>query len=437
MSDQNKLKKLKTDTFSRSFSLAKLGIKAGVKYAGAKLTNASLDNYFNSQAVQFVSELGKLKGSAMKAGQLLSVYGEHFLPPEANKILKNLQSDSSVLSWEVMYEQLLCEFPSDALDKLEINTDPIGSASMGQVYQAMVKATGKKLALKIQYPGVDKAIDSDVAALKRILSISKILPDGLNTDGLFNEIKTMLHQELNYELEAQYTLAFRELLAGDNRFKVPEIFPEFCSRKVLATEFMEGLRPDHELVQSLSQERRNSIGLNFLDLFFKELFVWNHLQSDPHLGNYKIQLGSKPGEDVIVLLDFGATKKFTAEFITAYRKMIKGAVTKDDKMFFSGAEGLGFIKPSDTEEYIAAFHRFCRQAVEPFSEPGSDFNWKENDLPKRVIKNAFEFRRFELRTPPQELVFLDRKTAGVFMFLSALRSRFSALEVITPYLESL
>jgi predicted unusual protein kinase regulating ubiquinone biosynthesis (AarF/ABC1/UbiB family) len=437
MPDQNKLKKIKTDTFSRSLTIAKLGVKAGLKFAGTRLTNSSLDEYFNSQALQFVTELGKLKGSAMKAGQLLSVYGEHFLPAEANKILKKLQSDSAIVSWDVMQEQLTKELPQDSIDQLDINTEPIGSASMGQVYLARHRVTGQKIALKIQFPGVDKAVDSDVSTLKKILSISKILPEGLKTDGIFEEIKTMLRQELDYKNEALLTEQYRALVSGDNRFKVPKVYSEFSSGKILATEYMEGLRADHELVQGLSQDRRNRISTNFLDLFFKELFIWNNLQTDPHLGNYKIQIGSHPGEDVIVLLDFGATKEFSAEFISAYRKMIKGAVTKNDELFFAGAKGLGFIRPGDKDEYIKAFHLFCRQAVEPFTSSNSEFDWKENDLPKRVIKNALEFRKFDLRTPPQELVFLDRKTAGVFMFLSALRAKFSALEVVKPYLESI
>jgi len=308
---------------------------------------------------------------------------------------------------------------------------------MGQVYLAINKITGQKMALKIQYPGVDKAIDSDVAALKRILSISKILPADINTDGIFNEIKLMLTQELNYSYEAEQTLAYSILVESDTRFKVPRVFKEFCGPKVLATEYMEGLRADHPLIQGLSIERRNRLGSNFLDLYFKELFSWNNLQTDPHLGNYKIQIDSF-GNDVIVLLDFGAIKKFEDFFISSYRKMLKGAIVADDPLFFEGARGLGFVCDTDSAEYIEKFHLLCKATVEPFTHTSSvPFNWKENDLPKRVIKNAFQFRHYDLRTPPQELVFLDRKTAGVFMFLSALGVQFNPRNLINPYLESI
>lgn len=437
MSDPKELKKLKTTPLSRSFALAKLGIKAGVKYASAKISNSPMDDYFNSQALQFASELGKLKGSAMKAGQMLSVYGEHFLPPEANKILKSLQSDSTSVSWDVMYAQILQQLSPEALDKLEINPEPIGSASMGQVYLALHKETKSKIALKIQYPGVDQAIDSDISALKKILSISRILPEGLKTEGIFIEIKSMLHQELDYQLEAKLTEHYRSLLGTDTRYKVPKVYFEFSTPQILATEYMEGFRADHIVVQNLSQDRRNRLGVNFLELYFKELFDWNNLQSDPHLGNYKIQLGTGMTEDVIVLLDFGATKRFSAEFISAYKKLMKGAITNNHELFVEGARQLGFITDSDSQEYVKAFTEFCYQTVEPFKEVQPEFNWKESDLPKRVIKNAFEFRHYELRAPPQELVFLDRKTAGVYMFLSALKANFHPRNVISPYLDSI
>jgi predicted unusual protein kinase regulating ubiquinone biosynthesis (AarF/ABC1/UbiB family) len=365
------------------------------------------------------------------------VYGEHFLPAEANKILKSLQSNSATVSWEIMYEQILNQLDTDVLDQLEINPEPIGSASMGQVYLAVRKDTKEKVALKVQYPGVDKAIDSDVAALKRILSISKILPEGLKTDGLFNEIKSMLQQELDYATEARLTEQYRSLLNGDRRFKVPKVYPQYSTEKILATEYMEGFRADHDVIQNLSQDRRNRLGTNFLDLYFLELFRWNNIQSDPHLGNYKIQLGSSAADDAIVLLDFGATKQFTPDFISAYKKLMKGAITSDNELFFRGARDLGFLNDSDSEAYVTAFTKFCHQTVEPFKEVQPEFNWKESDLPKRVIKNAFEFRHYDLRTPPQELVFLDRKTAGVYMFLSALKATFHPRPLISPYLDSI
>ena len=448
MSDTKKLKQIKTSALSRSLSLAKLGLSAGIKYASTKITNSPLDEFLNSQAVQLTKELGQLKGSAMKAGQMLSMYGEHFLPPEANKVLKTLQSDSPPVDWEVMKKYLDTYLEKTLLDELEIQTEPIGSASMGQVYLAVIKSTGAKIALKIQYPNVEKAIDSDVAAIKRILSLAKILPSGIDTTGIFEEIKTMLRQELDYVSEAKLTEDYAKLIGDDTRFIVPKVFQRYCTNKVLATEYIEGLKADHPIVQNLSQARKNKLAENFLDLYFKELFLWRLIQTDPHLGNYKIQLDSK-GLDRIVLLDFGATKLFSNDFLSHYKKMIKGAIDNDDDSFFAGATGLGFINKTDTDEYVQVFKKFCHETVEPFWDyndirnvakkvkPDGTYNWKANDLPTRVVKSAFQFRKFDLRTPPQDLLFLDRKTAGVFMFLNSLNAEINARKIISPYFDTL
>ncbi len=446
MPDNKKLKHIKTSVFSRSMSIAKFGLSAGVQFAASKIKNTPLEEYLNIQAVHLTKELGELKGSMMKVGQMLSIYGEHFLPPEANRVLKTLQSDSPAIEWSVMQNYLRDALDEELINQLEINPTPIGSASMGQVYLVTDKNTGERMALKIQYPDVDKAIDSDVATLKKVLSFSKLLPSNLDMTEIFDEIKVMLRQELDYNREADLTEEYGRLIAGDERFKVPRVFRKYSNKKVLATEYVEGLKADHALVQSLSSSRRNRLAENFLDLYFKEIFQWSFVQTDPHLGNYKIQIDSK-GLDRIVLLDFGAAKHFGSAFLNAYRKMIKGAVVADDSLFFEGSRKLGFIIDADSTEYIAQFKSFCQGTIEPFLDyadprnnrglisPEGTYNWKETDLPSRVMKNAFLFKNFELRTPPRDILFLDRKTAGVFMFLNVLRAQINARQIMNPYLK--
>ena len=135
----------------------------------------------------------------MKAGQMLSVYGEHFLPEEVNTILKKLQTDSTPIAWEQMHKVLVQQLGEEKLSLLEIKEEPIAAASMGQVYLATIKKTKQTLALKVQYPGVDKAIDSDLNALRKILLVSQILPSHSNFEDIFKEIRMMLHYEVDYE----------------------------------------------------------------------------------------------------------------------------------------------------------------------------------------------------------------------------------------------
>ncbi len=443
-----KLNQIKSSLFARSFSVAKMGLGAGLKYAGTKITNSPFDEFLTGQAITMTKEFGELKGSLMKAGQMLSMYGEYFFPPQANQVLKSLQSDSPPVIWSKMQEHLEEYLSADLLNELEIDPESIGSASLGQVHKARIIKTNEVIALKIQYPDVDKAVDSDLKALKTLLKLSRILPEGLDLDPIFKEIKTMLEQELDYQQEADATKLYQKKVADDKRFVVPKVFDRYSNKKVLATEYIDGLKADHPLVQNLSQKRRNQLAENFLELYLKEIFVWNIVQTDPHLGNYKIQLDPL-GNDRVVLLDFGACRTFSKFFIDAYRHMIKGSVEYNEPLFFNASRALGFIKDTDSAEYIKTFSTFCYETVEPFWDPkdgrntsgkvkaDGTYNWKQTDLPGRVVKKAMQFKNFDLRSPPQEILFLDRKTGGVFIFLSVLGADINGRKIIEPFLENL
>jgi predicted unusual protein kinase regulating ubiquinone biosynthesis (AarF/ABC1/UbiB family) len=452
----NSISKIKSSIFERTLSVAKIGLNAGMKYASQRATGKmqgdKYDQFMTSQAKYITSELGQLKGSLMKAGQMLSMYGEYFFPPEANRFLKLLQTDSPPLEYVAIHKCLEKYLSAELLDELEIETECIGSASMGQVHRAIVKSTGEKIALKIQYPDVDLAIDSDIKSLKTLLNVSKILPSGLNLDPVMQEIKTMLHQELDYTTEALFTKKYYEKLYSDSEFAkkyvVPKVIDRYSNQKILATEYIEGFKADHPLIQTLSQKRRNQLAINFLDLYQKEIYEWNLIQTDPHLGNYKIQIDPM-GNDRLVLLDFGATRELDTEFIQSYRRMIMGSVTGDINILHTACRELGFIKDGDSAEYLQAFTDFCFETVEPFWAPDDIrntsnkvdadgfYHWKDTDLPARVVKRAMQFKNFDLRTPPKEILFLDRKTGGVFIFLSVLKAHINARKVIEPYFAGL
>ncbi|MFN3453917.1 MAG: ABC1 kinase family protein [Pseudobdellovibrio sp.] len=422
----------------RTLSVAKIGVNASLKYAGhktlGKITGKNFDEFLTQQAQYITQELGQLKGSLMKAGQMLSMYGEYFFPPQANEFLKKLQTESPSIEWPVIKGYLESYISPELIDELEIDPKPIGSASMGQVHKATIKATGEKIALKIQYPNLEEAIDSDIKALKKLLNMASVLPKDIDLTSVFEDVKVMLRQELNYTLEAELTQKYRDLIKDDPRYIVPQVFKRYSTQRVLATEYLEGLKADHPMVQSLSQKRRDALAENFLDLYAKELFQWNLIQTDPHLGNYKIQIDSK-GHDKIVLLDFGATKEYSNEFMSAYRKMIKGSIEQNESLFFEGAKGLGFIIESDPQEYIAAFKSFCYEIVEPFTVHDEVYSWKTNNLPSRVMNKAIQFKNFDLRSPPKDIIFLDRKTGGVFIFLSVLNATINARKILDPYLK--
>lgn len=449
------LQSLKTSVFSRGLSLAKLTVKAGASAAQHTLSHtfknealkeAGWARLLKDQASLLANELGELKGSFMKAGQMLSMYGEYFLPPEANQLLKSLQSDSVALDWKAI-EPLLRERLGEKFDELEIDPEALACASMGQVHRARIKLTGEEIVLKVQYPGVDKAIDSDLKALKTLLAATKILPRDFDLGPVFGEVKTMLHQEVDYLLEAKLTQDFHERLKDDPRYIVPRVFPNYSSDKVIALSYEEGARVEEPLVQNLSQNRRNRLAFNYLELYFKEIFDWAVVQTDPHSGNYKIRVQAD-GQDQLILFDFGATRSYPQSFIGPYRKMISALLNDDTLAFRKAALQIGFIQQEDPESLMKSLQDFCFETIEPFLAPedprhegrvASDgiYDWKNTDLPQRVSQKGLNLiKNFKWRTPPPEIIFLDRKTGGVFIFLSLLKPKIKGRDLLLSYIQS-
>lgn len=455
---QVKIDRIKSSVFSRSLSLAKITLQTGASIVQHGVTSTiktkeskeeSWKRLLLNQASLISSELGELKGSLMKAGQMLSMYGEHFLPAEANQILKSLQSNSIPLSWEAIEPTLKKNLSQEKLDLLDIDKEALASASMGQVHRARIKSSGENIVLKIQYPNVDRAIDSDLRALRTLLGTLKLLPKDINFDPIFAEVREMLIQETDYELEAKLTEDFFNLLRDDARYVVPKVIREFSSSKILATSYEQGLRVDDTLIQSLPQERRNKMALIFLDLYFREIFEWGVVQTDPHSGNYRIRINAQ-GEDQLVLFDFGATRAYDKDFIAPYRRMVKGSLLNNREVFLKAALDLRFIHDEDAPELKKLFEEFCLEMVEPFIAyddprnltgqiaPDGTYDWKNTDLPQRLSKKIFQIiRSHTWRTPPREILFLDRKTGGVFIFLSVLRAKIRGRDLLLKYLNKI
>lgn len=437
------LEKIKSSLFRRSLSLTKLTIDTSSKVMGHGLStlfssdemkDQKWQKLLSTQAQKMSKELGELKGSLMKAGQMISMFGELFLPPEANEFLKTLQSQSPPLKFSEIEKILKSQLGEEKMAELHIDEVAIGSASLGQVHKAQIKATGEWIALKVQYPGVDKAIESDLKAIRSFMGLMNLLPGELQTDTLFKEVRSMLEQEINYPLEAKQTRTYQEHLKTDSRYVVPSVYPRYCTDRIIATSFEKGLSPDDPLILALSPERRNRLSMNYLELYFKEIFQWGYVQTDPHLGNYKIRLQAN-GQDQLVLLDFGAVRSYDPAFMEAYYRMIKASLLGNQKALERASLDLKFIHPSDPPELKKLFAEFCLMTVEPFLSESGLYNWKQSDLPKRLTQKALQIvKGFPLRTPPREVVFLDRKTSGVFIFLSVLKATQNGRELILKYL---
>ena len=212
---------LKTGSFERRLSLTKAGIVAGSKMAGhytgtlfsSKEKKAEKRKKVLSEQAHFlVGELSKLKGSVVKIGQVMALYGEHFLPPEVTEALHTLEENTLPLDWDIIYDVLSSELGKDKLALLEIEQTPIGTASLGQVHKAIIKSTSEVICLKVQYPGVADSIDSDLNAVAQLLKLARFVSFGPAFDDWLEEVRSMMHREVNYTLEAETTSRFNEML---------------------------------------------------------------------------------------------------------------------------------------------------------------------------------------------------------------------------------
>jgi predicted unusual protein kinase regulating ubiquinone biosynthesis (AarF/ABC1/UbiB family) len=198
-------------------------------------------------------------------------------------------------------------------------------------------------------------------------------------------------------------------------------------------EYLPGLGVDSAEIAALSQERRNKLAQDLLALLFREIYEFHAVQTDPHFGNYRIRLSEKGEPDRWVLYDFGAVREFSPEFTDAHLAFLRGLLQKDHAGFEAAACKMKVLEPSDTQELKDYLFELCALIVEPFST--DSYAWGESDLPKRVAKQALEIpKRFSLRTPPREIIFLDRKMLGVFTALTVLKAKINGREILDPYL---
>lgn len=321
-----------------------------------------------AQANYLAEELGKLKGSVVKIGQMLAIYGEHILPPEITRALQTLNDDTATLSWPTM-QQTLQQLLGEKLHELDVDKVPIGTASLAQVHRATVIATGEQVVLKIQYPGVADAINSDLALFKQLLRVSNIVPQTRSLDAWFEEIRDLLHHEVDYEAEAATTERFYDRLSNDPRYIIPKINRTYSKKRLLCMSYEPGITVVSEALQLLPHERRNAIGQAAIEIMMQEIFVWGEMQTDPNFGNYLVRVSENEGDiDKLVLLDFGAIRQFDNNLLTIAHGLLKAGSRHDHQAMMLAMTGYDFFD-SMSDKVRSDMASLFLLATEPFSDP--------------------------------------------------------------------
>jgi len=371
-----------------------------------------------ANARRVADELANMRGAAMKLGQMLSMDGGDFLPEQLADILARLRADADNMPADQLHQTMSGAYGED-WEELFYGFDmqPIAAASIGQVHKTY-SPDGREIVLKIQYPGVAKSIDSDVDNIAGLLRISGLLPEGFEITPLLEEAKKQLREEADYRAEAGYLHQFYEQLAGDERFVVPELLDELTTEHVLAMTYVES--EPIEVIANLPQAERDRIVTDMIDLMLWEFFELRMVQTDPNFANYRYQ----PDTGKIVLLDFGATRKFKAAFVNDYKRMVRAALKGDEERLLAGAEKLGYMVSSGNEDYRALVLDIFSIALEPMTSEGV-YDFGASDISSRLAELADsiqDYREF-FQAPPSDAVFFHRKVGGMFLLAQRMKAR--------------
>jgi len=387
----------------------------------------------DANAERLASALCKMRGAALKLGQMLSIQDEGVIPPPLAKALERVRQGADLMPSHQLHQQLSNELGEDWHTKLKIfDEHPIAAASIGQVHQAVL-LDGQRVAMKIQYPGVADSIESDLKNLKTLVTLTNILPPGLFVDEIIDVGKEELIAECNYESELQNQLKFKDLVESDpvmsQFFEVPGVIEELSSKQVLTSQYVEGLPIDKAL--DFPQEVRNNIARSVLELTIKELFEWNFMQTDPNWGNFLYN----HAKGKTALIDFGASRAYDKSFVDGYLSLVWSAAERDEETLLQISKELGFLTGDESAEMLDAHSKAGMVVGEPFinDEP---FDFHGSQITKRLQQYGDTFMKHRLTPPPREAYSLHRKLAGAFLMCIKLKAVIPCRDILQKTVES-
>src|SRR5215216_2376684 len=321
----------------------------GARYAGTRARNLARDPGEAAQALeqrhlaaaeQMVETLGRMKGAAMKIGQLASFIDTEFLPPEYRDLyqdkLATLRSTAPPMPWKKVRAVLDEEWDEPVEELFEdFDEEAAAAASIGQVHKAVLP-DGREVAVKIQYPGVADAIRADMQNAGMILRMAKALAPGLDAKAAAEELKERVLEELDYEYEAHNQRTFARGYRGHPFIHVPDVLTRLSTERVLVTEWVDGL--GFEEVRQLPQEERDRFGEIVFRFCFGSIYHLQHFNADAHPGNYLLLPNGR-----VAFLDFGMTKHLDQDQIDLEIAALEAIFDDDPEELRVALHDLGFL----------------------------------------------------------------------------------------------
>ena len=409
--------KIPQSVLSRTSRLLLSGAKIAAREVAGRLggDDSKLANKIR-QTEELVATLSQLKGAAMKAGQLVSLEFSDILPPEVVAILRQLHDSSTFMPFDQVRYILSRELGPNKLSELEdLSPQPIAAASIGQVHRATLQ--GREVAVKVQFPGVDKSIDSDLAIVRRIVNIGiQLRGKTVDIDPMFSEIASGLKKEADYLLEAANVESYRSKITGQG-YIIPTVYHDYTTKQVLCLSYESGERIGDWIKTSPSEESVEHFSKLIINLLIDELFTHGFMQTDPNFGNFLYR--SKEGR--LVLLDFGATNAFSKDLRQLVRQLLKSIFEQrfDEVMELIFANG--YLSGEESRETVDLFLQLIQKLTYMFQAAHQPFHYRDEawlkDIRELITKFALSV---QYSAPPHQLFFLNRKLSGMFHLLKEL-----------------
>jgi len=384
----------------------------------------------------------QLQGLYIKVGQLISIM-TNFLPPEFRAHLEGLQDQVPPRPYEDIEERIREEFAGKSPDELFQSFDrrPIASASIGQVHLARL-ASGQRVAVKVQYPDIERIVRSDLRTLRRILRIVQFFVPYQGLEDVYHEIQSMLRAELDFRAEADNAERIARNFADRPEVVFPTVVRELSTQRVLTTHYESGIKVGDLARLDRAGIDRDGLARLVVELYCQQIFTDGLYHADPHPGNLLVRRG-EAGALQVVFLDFGAVAEVSPQMRQGIVELIQGALARDTARIVRAMKQMGFIaRGADDRVFdrvVEYFHSRFQEQISLDSLSLKDIRFD----PQKGLENLADLRRMDISLRelsanfhvPKEWILLERTLLLLMGLCTALDPRMNPMTVIRPYLE--
>ncbi len=384
-----------------------------------------------ASARRVTDQLSRLRGAAMKLGQIISLDAGDMLPAELTAILARLRDSAHFMPPAQLNTVLAAHWGAGWRTRFaRFEATPIAAASIGQVHRATLPE-GRLIAVKVQYPGIAESIDADVDNVATLLRVSGLLPARLDITALLADAKRQLHEEADYIREAEQMRRYRALLAGHATFVVPRPLDELSGLRVLAMDFVGG--QPIEALAGATQAVRDTAMQALLGLVLRELFAFGYMQTDPNFANYRWQADTGR----IVLLDFGATRAVAKDTVAAYRRLMGAGLAEDCPALRAALVEVGFVSGTALARHATAFDGMIDVIIGHLGRPGL-FDFADRAFVEQIREyiQPIAEDRAAWHVPPAETLLVQRKVSGTALLAVKMQARVPLREMVAAALAS-